>query len=190
MQDLFNYISTITPFSDQGKEILQSTLTCLEIKKGTYLLKEGEVANAIFYINKGYCRAYHNKDREEINTMFYFENSFATNIKSLTSNARSEYAIQACEDMTTTKLDKVKLLEAYKISHEIETFGRKLLEIIIAKQEEHTALFKLLSARERYEYLQKNQPDILQRISLTQISSYLGISRETLSRIRGRKTGK
>ncbi len=75
-------------------------------------------------------------------------------------------------------------MEAYKKSQEIETLGRNILESVVTKQEEHSDLFKLLTAQERYEYLQKNHPEMIQRISSTQISSYLGISREPLSRIR------
>jgi hypothetical protein len=85
------------------------------------------------------------------------------------------------------RLDKTGLLEAYRKSHEVEAFGRKTLEGITAKQEEETNDFKLLSPRQRYEKLALQHPDFLQRISLTQLASYLGISRETMSRIRARQ---
>jgi CRP-like cAMP-binding protein len=190
LTNLFAYIQTVTVFSEKSWDILRAALTTLEIKKGSYLLKAEEVCNAIFFISKGYCRTFYNKDGEDINTTFYFENDFATNIKSLTKNLRSEYSIQACEHLTVVKFDKEKLLEAYKQSQEIETLGRKLLELIVARQEEHSDLFKLLTAQQRYEYLQKNQPEILQRVSLTQLSSYLGVARETISRIRNKRKQK
>lgn len=88
--------------------------------------------------------------------------------------------------MIVLRFDKSKLLDAYKKSQEIEAFGRKLLELIIAKQEEHLDNFKLLTPQQRYENLVLKQPEFLQRVSLTQTASYLGISRETLSRIRGK----
>lgn len=105
------------------------------------------------FLSEGYCRAFHNKDGEEINTNFYFEKDFATNIKSLTKNLKSDYSIQACEPLTVVKFDKTKLFEAYKQSHEIETLGRKILELNVAKQEEHSGLFKLLTAPERLLYI-------------------------------------
>ena len=67
---------------------------------------------------------------------------------------------------------------------EIELIAKRNLQLIAAKQEKQIQLYRLLTARERYEYLEKNQPEILQRVSLTQLSSYLGVKRETLSRIR------
>lgn len=184
---LQSYLKTITALSEKSWQLLVPALTICELKKGDYLLKTGETCKGIFFISKGYCRSFYNKDGRDINTMFYFEKDFAVNIKSLAANTASAYAIQACETLSAVKFDKAKLIEAYSLSHEIETLGRKLLEISAAKQEEHTDLFKLLNARERYEFLQKSQPEFLQRVSLTQLSSYIGMSRETLSRIRGRK---
>lgn len=186
LSNLFTYIQSLTNFSEQSWKILSDALTPLEIKKGEFLLKDGEFCNAVFFINNGYCKTFHNKDGREINTAFYFENDFATNTKSLTKNLRSDYSIQACENLSVVKFDKSRLLEAYKKSQQIETLGRKILESVVAKQEEHSDLFKLLTAKERYEYLQNNQPEMIKRISSTQIASYLGISRETLSRFRSR----
>ena len=76
------------------------------------------------------------------------------------------------------------MLTAYKQSREIETFGRKLLEIIVSKHEEHSNSFKLFTPKQRYDNLVLTNPDFLQRVSLTQTASYLGMSRETLSRFR------
>ncbi|MDQ3292515.1 MAG: Crp/Fnr family transcriptional regulator [Bacteroidota bacterium] len=190
MTELYTYIKSITGFSAGSWDILRADLTQLKISKGDYLVREGEVGTSIFFICQGYCRAFYNQDGIEINTSFYFENDFVTNIKSLTQNIPSEYFIQACEDLLTIKLPKTKLLDAYQKSHEIESFGRKLLELLITRQEEHTNLFKLLKASERYEYLTKNHPEILQRVSLSHIASYLGVARETISRIRGKNVKK
>ena len=184
---LQSYLKTITGLSEKSWLLLGPALTLAEFKKGDFLLNAGDTCRAIFFISKGYCRSFYDKDGKDINTMFYFEKDFAVNIKSLSANMASAYAIQACETLSAVRFDKTRLLEAYGLSHEIETLGRKLLELSAAKQEEHAALFKLLNAQERYEYLQKNQPEFLQRVSLTQLSSYIGVSRETLSRIRGKK---
>jgi CRP-like cAMP-binding protein len=186
MKNLKTYIQNLTNFSDESWTILIDCFTEQKFKKGNKLLKENEVCSSIFFISLGLCKSSYNKDGKEINTAFYFENDFATNIKSLTSGTKSEYEITACENLIALKFDKAKLLDAYKKSQEIEAFGRKLLEIIVSKQEEHSNSFKLLTPQERYENLILTQPNFLQRISLTQAASYLGISRETLSRIRGK----
>ncbi len=186
MTELFTYIQGITSFSVSSWDILRKDLTELKILKGNYWVREGEVCSSIFFITQGYCRAFYNKDGIEINIAFYFENDFATNIKSLRQKSPSDYFIKASENLRVIIIPKTKLLEAYQKSHEIESFGRKLLELIITRQEEHANLFKLLTASQRYEYLANNYPEMLQRVSLGQLSSYLGVARETISRIRAK----
>ena len=78
-------------------------------------------------------------------------------------------------------------MEASRRAPDIEILGKKCLRLTAARLEEHANLFKLLTPQERYEFLEQNRPDMLQRVSLTDLSSYLGIARETLSRIRNRR---
>ncbi|SDF57689.1 cyclic nucleotide-binding domain-containing protein [Chitinophaga filiformis] len=66
--------------------------------------------------------------------------------------------------------------------------GRLCIRLFAARQEEFSTLFKLYSASDRLEYIEQHHPHILQRVSLTQLSSFLGVARETLSRIRKRRT--
>ncbi|MBO9701825.1 MAG: Crp/Fnr family transcriptional regulator [Sporocytophaga sp.] len=187
MDNLKKYIATITDFSEHCWITLSNCLTEIEFKRNEMVLKEGQVCNSIYYISSGLCKSCYNLDGKEINTAFYFENDFATNIKSLTTSSKSLYTIKACEKTKIVQLDKTKLLEAYSKSHQIETFGRKVLEIIMAKQEEHSDSFKILTPKERFDNLVSKHPDFLKRVSLTQTASYLGISRETLSRFRAVK---
>lgn len=187
MENLKKYIATITDFSEQSWTALSNCLTEVKCERNELLLKEGQICNSIFFISLGLCKSFYNLDGKEINTAFYFENDFATNIKSLTTSTQSEYIIKACEKTKAVRLDKTKLIEAYSKSHQIETFGRKVLELISTKQEEHSNTFKLLTPKQRFDTLVAKHPDFLQRVSLTQTASYLGISRETLSRFRAVK---
>lgn len=187
MKKLEEYINTLTDFSAESLVILQECMTELTFRKNEKLLKEGEICKAIFFISSGFCKSYYNKDGKDINTAFYFENEFATNLHSLRTGTASDYIIQACEPLKAVRLDKTRLLEAYKRSHEMETFGRLVLEAILSKQEEHLNSFKLFSPKQRFDNLVEKYPDFLQRVSLTQTASYLGISRETLSRFRAIK---
>jgi len=187
MREFVQYVNRITTLSEQSWTVLLACLTEIECKKGEPILKEGEVCRAVYFISKGLCRSYYNLEAKEINTEFYFENEFATNLRSLKTESKSEYTIEAYEKSTIIKIDKSKLLNAYNESSEVESFGRKVLELVMLKQEEHANSFKLLSPKQRFDNLISKQPDFLQRVSLTQIASYLGISRETLSRLRAIK---
>lgn len=187
MDRLKKYITSITEFSDESWAILQGCITVIDAARNTDILKEGEKCNAVYFLAEGYCRSFYLQDGREINTGFYFENDFVTNLKSLTTSSRSEYFIRTGEKSKIFSINKTALLEAYKKSHQLETFGRKVLELISLKQEEHSNSFKLYTPSEQYHRLVQQHPHILQRVSLTQLSSYLGISRETLSRIRAEK---
>lgn len=188
MQNLLRYIHTLTDFSDRSWELLQPALTKATMAKDDFLLKETQVCNALYFIEKGYCKSFFDKDGVQKNTDFYFENEMLTNITSFGSGQKSEYYIQACEDMDVIIFDKQKLFLAAQQAPEIETLGKKCLRITAAKMEEHANLFTLFNPQERYAFLEQNRHDILQRVSLTELSSYLGIARETLSRIRRRRS--
>lgn len=188
MITLLKYIHSLTNFSDKSWELLQPVLTTQSFKKNEFLLKQGEVCNALFYIDRGYCKSYYEIDGVVKNTGFFFENEIATNIKSFGDGQQSEFNIIACEPLTAIILDKEKLFEATKQVHEIETLGRNCIRLFASKQEEFSTLFKLYSAQERLEYLERKHPEILQRVPLSQLASFLGVARETLSRIRKRRT--
>lgn len=187
MDHLQKYIATITDFSEESWLALSGCLTAVKFEKNELLLKEGQICHAIFFICSGLCKSFYDQDGKEVNTAFYFENDFATNIKSLTTATKSGYSIKACERTSALAFDKTKLIAAYSQSHQIETFGRKVLELITTKQEEHSDSFKRLTPKQRFDALVSTHPDFLQRVSLTQTASYLGISRETLSRFRALK---
>src|SRR5690606_2489081 len=120
-------------FSEQSLSALLDCASEIELTKGEKLLNEDEVCTSIFFISSGLCKSVYNKEGKEINTVLYFQNDFVTNIKSLTTSSKSEYSILACEKSKVVRLKKTKLMEAYKKSHQIDTFGRKILELITLK---------------------------------------------------------
>lgn len=188
MDNLLKYIHSLTEFHDESWELLQPALTKREFKKNELLLKEGQVCNSLFYIDRGYCRSYYEIDGAVKNTGFFFENEIATNINSFGSGQKSEFSIIACEPLTAILFDKEKLFQAAKQANEIEALGRNCIRLFASKQEELSTLFKRYSAQERLEYLEAKHPEISQRVSLSQLASFLGVARETLSRIRKRRT--
>lgn len=187
MDNLLKYIHSLTVFSDKSWELLQPSLTKKAFKRNELLLKEGEVCNSLFYIERGYCKSYYEIDGMVKNTGFFFENEITTNITSFGSGQKSEFNIIACEPLTAILFDKKKLFQAAKQANEIETLGRNCIRLFASKQEEFSNLFKLYSARERLQYLEVNHPGMIQRVSLSQLASFLGVARETLSRIRKRR---
>ncbi|MCW3118742.1 MAG: Crp/Fnr family transcriptional regulator [Chitinophagaceae bacterium] len=190
MTDLLAFIHSFSDFSEESWNLLRPIITKIEFKKADYLVQADKICNSLFFISKGYCRAFNVQDGVEVNTCFYFENDIATNMNSYVFNIKSSFAIQACEPVTAYKFDKSKVLEVSKKAPEIELIAKRNLQLIAARQEKQLQLYRLLTAKQRYEYLEKNEIEILQRVPLTQLASYLGVTRETLSRIRNKRLQK
>jgi CRP-like cAMP-binding protein len=184
---LHKKIASLAEISISSLERLFEIAEQRQLLKGEIFLRKGQVCKKIVFVEKGYLRTFVDKEGIDINTGFTFENNFATNLKSLRTSAPSDTTLQAGEPTKIYEFDKDKLLDLYKVSPEIESFGRRLLEQLLIEQDEHANLFKIYTPTERYHYLQQNHPEILQRVSLTHLASYLGIARETLSRVRKRK---
>jgi CRP-like cAMP-binding protein len=157
--------------------------------KEAYLFREGEVCRHIYLVESGIIRATQLKDGKEINLYFRFEGEFVTNLKSLRAGCPSEYSLQAIEPAETVGFSKDALFHAYQASSEIESWGKQVVEQMLIAQEEHSTFFKLYSPEERYAYLLVHQPSLIQRVSLSHLASYIGITRESLSRIRKRLQG-
>lgn len=185
---VLNFLRSLSPFSDKSWKSLQPALEEARFKKGDFLLKQGEVCNSLFYIVDGYCKSYYEIEDEIKNTGFFMENEIATNVQSFGTGQKSEYNIVAYEHLTTVVFDKEKLFEIAKQSSEIEALGRNCIRLFAIKQEELSTIFQLYSAEERLQYLESKRPEIMQRVPLSQIASFLGVKRETLSRIRKRRT--
>lgn len=187
MNDLLEYIHSLTSFSDESWKSLQPALTWKAFKKNEFLLKEGQVCNSLFYIDKGYCKSYYEIDGVVKNIGFFFENEIATNVKSFGSGQKSEFNLVACEPLTTIIFDKKELFTISKQIIEVESLGRNCIRLFATKQEEFANLFKLYSAQERLVYIETKYPEMIQRVPLSQLASFLGVARETLSRIRKRR---
>lgn len=177
-------IASVARITPEGFRLLLSRGRRRPLARGENVLAEGQVARHIYFVESGYLRCFYNKDGKEINLQFALDGSFTTNLKSLRTGAPSDYTIQAGEPTVLWELAKDELLQLYAQSPEIESFGRRLVEHKLIQEEEHGNLFKLRTPLERYHYLAQHQPELLQRVSLSQLASYLGIARETLSRLR------
>jgi CRP-like cAMP-binding protein len=168
-------------------EDLPLIIDCAQSKtfaKGEILLKEGEICRSFYLVESGYLRTYNYKDGVAINLNFTFEGRFTTNPKSINGRLPSEVIIEAGEKTSVWIFNLDVIVEKFNRHPQIVLFIRRLSVHVLLESEEHSNLFKMFTPTERYHYIEKNNPQLLQRVSLSQISSYLGVARETLSRIR------
>ncbi len=179
-QKLLSY----TTVSDKDLELLTHLMHRKHFYKGEVILKEGEVCKEYYFVLQGYLRTYSIKNEREVNVNFYFEDHTACNFASFRNNTPSQFYMIAMEDCivyygTKKETEPVLLTEV-----SLHALLFRFFQDLYLKEEEHSDNFKLFTPEERYKYMLANQLQYLQRIPVKYLASYLGVSRETLSRIR------
>ncbi len=162
----------------------QAILAPLSLPKNTLLHTENTVCKHSFIIEHGAARAYHYKDGKDITSHFAFDGQPITAIDSLQLGKKSKYNIELLEDSTLFSASYEDMENLYNKSILHERFGRLFLQQVYVDLVERIEDIQFHNALERYNNLLRKQPQILQRVPLKHISSYLGITQETLSRIR------
>ena len=181
---LIKHLSSIITISNELTLELNSIFKIIKIKKGELILNIDDRSEFIYFINSGLIRGYYFIDGKEITNWFAQENEFATCFYSFISNKPSFENLQALEDCELVELSYSSLQKLYNNFPETERIGRMITENYYIKLEDRILSLQFKTAKERYEKLIKHKASLLQRASLGQIASYLGITQETLSRIR------
>jgi CRP-like cAMP-binding protein len=157
-----------------------------KFKKKFNLLNAGQVSNEVYYLIKGCIRLYCEKDGEELSTYFFTENMFAGSYDSFLSRKPSKVAIETLEECEVLILTHDSQENLYTVFPKMNEFIRKAIEQRFVLLHDLFISYLLNSPEERYLMLQKDRPDLLQRIPQHQIASFLGITPVSLSRIRNR----
>ncbi len=183
--EIIKYLSKYIPITKEMEEVINESGFIKSFKKGTILLEEGKISNECFFIIKGCIRSFHIKDGEEKTTDFYTEEQAVT--PSVYGKRIPSGSYLECLEETITGVGTPELeTELYQKFPQLESLTRALVEAIMAKQQDEMDDFKMSSPEERYLHLLKTRPDLMQRVPQHQIASYLGITPESLSRIRKR----
>lgn len=154
----------------------------------TILLEEGEVADRLYFVEKGCLRLFFLHDGKDVTFQFFTEGEMVASFNSMLFRQPSDFSlesIEASELITMSRDDFTTLIDS---NHKIrEYYEKKLIERFSAYQKLFLSHIKL-NPRQRYERLMKEQPELIRRVPQHYIASYLGITSVSLSRIRGRKT--
>jgi CRP/FNR family transcriptional regulator len=170
---------------DTHLEEFKSSLTIKTFNKGEYVFQVNEKHEFILFITTGLVRAfYRNEKGDEKNAWFVKENEFITDYPSFLQSCPSNYAFQCLENTTAVLLSKKAIIEAYQNFTTIDNYGRKIAEEVVKMMQMRIESLLFLSATDRYKEFLKTEINLSKRISLSQLASYLGIERQTLTRIR------
>ena len=187
MQVLLHHITNIYRLSEEALDALSSGFKKVEMSKGEFLLQEGSVCRNMYFLEQGCLRGFYLLEEKEITHWFAFENDFVTSFHSFITRKPSVENLQLLEDSILWQISYDSLHDLYDRFPEIERLGRMTCEKYYIRLEERYVNSQFKTAAERYQDLLNTNPLLLQRFSLGYIASYLGISQETLSRIRGKK---
>jgi CRP-like cAMP-binding protein len=182
---LHNYINSIIQLSDQESRELNDIITEKTIKKREHIAETGKVCSKVIFINRGYFRFYHlNHNGDEITSDFYFAPCFITSYTSFITGKPSMVNVQAMTDVNVIEFNRTDIYKLYNKYQNIERLGRRIAESVAITSEEHLFLLLNQTAKTRYITLLEKYPEYVKTIPLQYIASYLGITKETLSRMR------
>lgn len=171
----------------EAKKFTRSTLSIEKYEKKEFVFKSGEVQKDIGFVCQGLLRKYYvNEKGSEIITGFISENGYATDYPSFLQQKPSKYYIQCLETSIIVKMPYEKLQEAYRKHKENEMYGRLVAEKVLTRETDRVESFLFENAEERYLNFIATNKDLMNRISLSHLASYLGIERQSLTRIRSK----
>lgn len=177
-------IDKISPLSDKSKKDFLSTWEEWSVPKDYFLVCENTVANHLYFIKKGIARIYYFKNGKEITEWIALDNQFFFSIISFFKQKPSKLIIQTIEPAEGMQIEYNKLIKLCDENHDIERWFRNAITSSLILSQYRMESIQFETAQQRYKKLLSNYPSIVQRVPLSYIASFLGITQETLSRIR------
>ncbi|MDA9775203.1 Crp/Fnr family transcriptional regulator [Algibacter sp.] len=183
--NITDYLITLVPFSHDELNDILPYFEKENVQKNQVLIKEGQVCNKLYFIEQGLGRSYYLKeDGKEITQWFSGAGKFMASVDSFFNQSPSFYYLEALEDSILYSISHENMDLLLAKYHKMEKFIRLLSLEIFTKIIYKLNAIQFHTARERYDYMISEFPNIAHRVSLSQIASFLGMTQETLSRIR------
>lgn len=184
MEHTERHIRSVYPLSDESWHMIQQELVFLSFPKGHLLFKGGRVEPYVYFMERGIARAYSKPRHQEITFWFGREGDVLLSYNSYIYQKPGYETMELLEDCDLYRIEAQTLQAMFSQHLDLANWGRKLAERELVKTESHFINLQHKTAKERYLDLLQNHPDLLRRVPLMHIASYLGITQVTLSRIR------
>lgn len=184
---LNSYRKIVPELSDEELEFVKSNINILELKKKEIYIHEGEIQKSIGFIFSGLIRSYFvDTNGKEITNAFFAENQFATDYLAFIKQHKTKYNFKCLEDCLVISIPYKTVKTAYETYSNFASFGRKVAEWALETRTNKYESFLFENAEERYLRFLNENKTIANRVTLTQLASYLGIERQSLSRLRSK----
>jgi CRP-like cAMP-binding protein len=183
---LIHHIASYHSPSEAALDAVKDSFNETVLAKNEFLVTNGKRCWHLYFLQQGALRGYYTLEGKEITHWFAFENDFVTSFHSFITGQPAVENIQLLQGSILWSMSREKLNILLDRFPEIERLVRIIYENYYIRLEERFINSQFKSAAERYQNLLEQAPHIIERVPLGYIASYLGISQETLSRIRGR----
>lgn len=183
IQPLLNHFEQFQKLSEKDRDAIGAICSIKQVQKLEVIESVGSTSNTIYFLKSGLARIYYYKEEIEITEFFALTGNLIARVQSLLTNTPSYKAIQMLEPGELIAINATQFFQLFDHSPKIERLFRLLLQASYLDTVERIESIQFHSAKERYAALQ-NQTEIIQKVPLKYIASYLGITQVSLSRIR------
>ena len=184
IQKFIEFLNEQCSLNAKEKNFVAQKVPVKTYSKKEFLLEEGQISKAFYYNLSGFVQLYYNQVGNEKTAYFYPENCFISAYTSFVRQTPSRFYLQALEPTTVAVIGIELAQELLKFSPKFEMLARIAMEEELMQHQEIVESLLTLTPQQRYENLLERTPDIFQRASQKQISSFIGIQPESLSRIK------
>lgn len=184
---LFKYLAKYTSFSEEEQRMIASEIQVDEYKKGTILLWQGDVPTKCYFILKGCIRQYAvDTLGREVTSNFYTEEQAVVIYNEHSESKTSKYTLTCLEDCVLVVGDLATINDTYNKYPQLESMTNRMTVEIFGSVQEDFANFIASSPEERFKSLLHKRPGLIDRVPQHQLASFLGVTPESLSRIKKR----
>ncbi|MDP7981498.1 Crp/Fnr family transcriptional regulator [Bacillus sp. WLY-B-L8] len=184
---LLKYLSKFTTFNEAQQQEIVKEIHIEEYKKGTMLLRQGDVSSKCYFVLQGCVRQYSiDEAGKEITSNFYTEEQAIANFHHHKQDKSSPYSLICLEDCIVVVGDLDTEKDMYSKYTQLEAMTRKMIEEKLGDMQDELASFIASTPEKRYKSLLRKRPHLVDRVPQHQLASYLGITPESLSRIKKR----
>jgi len=184
MEPLHDHLDLIYPLPEPARTAFMAAWKPMTHPKGHFLVPEGRVSQHLYFIVKGVARIYYHKQEREVTEWLALDRSFFFSIRSFFEGVPTHLIIHLLEPSNLYAIHHDDFMRLCNQYHEVEKLLRHMVTGSLLLSQARMESIQFETAQQRYERLIRERPDIVQRVSLGHIASFLGITQETLSRIR------